>query len=199
MTILPDDPWQLTQTSIKPWPSCRHTHAIVDAALSLHDKIGNRSISSVRIGTYEAALDLCDRADPDSELQNGRVSFDSFNATAREQSSSMRKLVQIESCEPFASAYPIHWGASVSVDLGDGAILTESRIDSKGDPELPLTESDMTAKANQLLCFSGLNSSEAISVIDTILGLADEATPGDEIERVVSRMLENQSKDNAFS
>lgn len=27
----PDGPWQLMQTSIKPWPSCRHTHPVINA------------------------------------------------------------------------------------------------------------------------------------------------------------------------
>ena len=31
----PDGPWQLLQTSIKPWPSCRHTHPAADALLEL--------------------------------------------------------------------------------------------------------------------------------------------------------------------
>ena len=35
----PDGPWQLPLTSIKPWPSCRHTHPVIDCALELHKQI----------------------------------------------------------------------------------------------------------------------------------------------------------------
>src|SRR5262249_6843189 len=37
---LGSDPWKLPGVSIKPYPSCRHTHAAVDAALALHKQLG---------------------------------------------------------------------------------------------------------------------------------------------------------------
>ena len=35
VVIKADSPWQVHRTSIKPWPSCRHTHPAIDAALEL--------------------------------------------------------------------------------------------------------------------------------------------------------------------
>ncbi|MEK9971722.1 MAG: MmgE/PrpD family protein, partial [Ferrovibrio sp.] len=49
----PDAPWQLRLTSIKPWPSCRHTHPTIDAGLSLAPRIGNRKIERIRVATYQ--------------------------------------------------------------------------------------------------------------------------------------------------
>ena len=37
-----DAPWQLTNTSIKPWPSCRHTHPAIDAAQAIRAKLKTR-------------------------------------------------------------------------------------------------------------------------------------------------------------
>src|SRR5690606_19470468 len=34
-----DGPWKITETSFKPWPSCRHTHPAIDAALQLRNRI----------------------------------------------------------------------------------------------------------------------------------------------------------------
>jgi len=203
MTIAPEDPWQLAQTSIKPWPSCRHTHAVIEAALELHRKIDGRKISRVHIETYQAALDLCDQPDPNSvyaakfslqhcaaiSLLTGKVSFDSFDASARQQSCDIRSLVNAESSNPFVSAYPEHWGASVSVELAGGSKLKASRVDSKGDPELPLTESDMTDKADELLSYAGLADAEAKSVISTILNIGDNPSPGKELDRMVTQLL----------
>ena len=43
----PDEPWQVHQTSIKPWPSCRHTHPVIDAAISSASRSSVRRITPV--------------------------------------------------------------------------------------------------------------------------------------------------------
>ena len=58
--------WQLVRTSIKPWPSCRHTHPTIDAAAELRarlaaDGIAADAIAAVDVSTYAAAIDVCDR------------------------------------------------------------------------------------------------------------------------------------------
>src|SRR5262249_53218619 len=60
----PEAPWQLTLSSIKPWPCCRHTHPTIDAAIALHNQLGGRKIARVEVATYRAALDVCDRPAP---------------------------------------------------------------------------------------------------------------------------------------
>jgi 2-methylcitrate dehydratase PrpD len=64
----PDGPWQLLQTSIKPWPSCRHTHPAIDAACELrHAVIG--PIEQIEVETYPAALEVCNRPAPQSDYE----------------------------------------------------------------------------------------------------------------------------------
>ena len=93
----PEAPWQLRLTSIKPWPSCRHTHPAIEAALALHGRVAVDAIASIRIETYQAALALCDHAAPSSEyeakfslhhcvaaaLSDGAVTLGSFDGPAR--------------------------------------------------------------------------------------------------------------------
>lgn len=63
----PDTPWQLLQTSLKPWPSCRHTHPAIDAAQSLQSQIADLGrIDRIEVETYPAALDVCYRPEPQS-------------------------------------------------------------------------------------------------------------------------------------
>ena len=57
----PAAPWQVHATSVKPWPSCRHTHPVIDAALSLSGKIDITAVAKVEALTYQAAVDVCDR------------------------------------------------------------------------------------------------------------------------------------------
>ncbi|MGD8350284.1 MAG: MmgE/PrpD family protein, partial [Gammaproteobacteria bacterium] len=65
----PEDAWQLRQTSIKPWPSCRHTHPSVDCALEIASMLGGGQAREVEINTYQAALDVCDCPRPQTEYQ----------------------------------------------------------------------------------------------------------------------------------
>jgi len=181
----PDAPWQLPLTSIKPWPSCRHTHPAIDCALELHRKLNGAEIKSVDIDTYQAATDICDRPEPDNEyqakfslyhcvsvaLREGEVTLNSFDQRTRDQTSDLRRLTHLRVVDPFASRYPQSWGSAVSVTTQNGNVLTAIRKDCKGDPESALSESEMRAKANGLLQFAGLDMAASEAKCDEVLGL----------------------------
>lgn len=182
----PDAPWQLRQTSIKPWPCCRHTHPTIDAGLELAAQIGNRSIEQIHVATYQAALDVCDRPAPDSEyaakfslqhtaaaaLVDGRVDFASFDGNARQRLAAETGRVTIAAAAPFVDSYPVAWGAKVSVRLGDGTLLAAERRHAFGDPENPLDDRAMKAKATMLLQFGGIAQPDRF--IAAILALAED-------------------------
>jgi 2-methylcitrate dehydratase PrpD len=118
-----DAAWQLVNTSIKPWPCCRHTHPAIDAAIELHRQLGNREIASVSVGAYQAALDVCDRPVPDDPysakfslqhtvaiaLSEGKVVQASFDADARQRMAEVRRKVTVSISEPINDAYPKSW------------------------------------------------------------------------------------------
>ena len=182
-----DADWQLVQTSIKPWPCCRHTHPTIDAALALHERIDGQEIASVQIETYPAATNVCDRPSPQSEyeakfslyhcaavaLQDGAVAFDSFDADSRERLASMRSRVSVSEAEPWISAYPDAWGGKVSLTTISGAEFSEERLAAKGDPEMPLSDAEMKSKAEMLLEYAELDSSESAAIVEGVLGLAN--------------------------
>ena len=183
----PDGPWELRRTSIKPWPSCRHTHPAIDAASSLRGAIGNRDVARVSVETYRAALDLCDRPLPDSayaakfSLQHcvaaalalPKVDFASFEPAARANLAALRATVECRVSDRFATAYPRDWGSAVTVTLNDGAELVAERRHAKGDPEAPLDEAAMREKAAMLLRHGGVAAPDA--TVDAILALTDDA------------------------
>lgn len=186
----PDAPWQLVRTSIKPWPSCRHTHPAIDAAEEVRTLVAGREILSADVDTYQAALDICDRpvATSDYEakfsLQHAvaaaltlpRVDFDAFGARARSACAALALKVGVHAREPYRSAYPMAWGAEVRVRLADGTELAARRDNAKGDPEAPLSRADMIAKARMLLAHGGVADPERI--VEGVLGLAsDDALP----------------------
>ncbi|MFT5657658.1 MAG: 2-methylcitrate dehydratase PrpD [Gammaproteobacteria bacterium] len=203
VTANPDAPWQLTQTSIKPWPCCRHTHPAIDAALELHHELAGREIASVQVGTYQAAMDVCDRPQPDSEyaakfsiyhcvaaaLDEGEVVFESFSEASRERLGQLREKITSMVIDPYASNYPESWGSEVTVLTSDGQYLSAKRTSAKGDPELALSNEEMIVKANMLLAHAGFDKKVAQNVIDGILGLAKGDSGSPEIVKSVLQQL----------
>lgn len=185
----PDAPWQLHQTSIKPWPSCRHTHPAIDAALALHAALaGGPPVAAVEVETYRAAIDVCDRPDPATEynakfslqhcvaaaLADGVVRFASFDPDSRQRLAAARAKVAVAAGEPFASAYPAAWGARVIVRTADGRQHVVERAACSGDPDRKLPESRLLEKADELFRLGGLTPAEATAMRDHILRLADD-------------------------
>ena len=183
-----DAPWQLRRTSIKPWPSCRHTHPAIDAGEELRDTLiadghSPNDIEAVKVETYQAALDVCDRpvATTDYEakfsLQHAvsaalscpKVDFAAFGDAARAQCADLAKRIALDAADPFASAYPNAWGARVTLTMKDGTERVAERTNAKGDPEAPLSADDMVAKARMLMKHGAVPDPDRL--IEAILAL----------------------------
>lgn len=186
----PDHRWQVHETSIKPWPSCRHTHPIIDAAQRLRDQITSvEAIKSVIIETYQAALNLCDNQRPETEyaakfslqhtvaaaLSDDQVTFASFDEASRARLTPLRAKVTVKLSGALETAYPGRWGGAVEVSLNDGTILREEPHDAVGDPEAPLTKEQLIAKARNLLSFGGMTEPDRL--IEGILALPEGGAP----------------------
>jgi len=185
----PGAPWQVHLTSIKPWPSCRHTHPAIDASLALAGRVDLSAIAAIDVATYGAALDVCDRPVANSEyeakfslqhcvaaaLQRGKMDFAAFGAEARAAAAALALKVRLSADDPYRSAYPAAWGAGVAVALADGSRVEAARPECRGDPEAALTADEMIAKSRELMRYGGLN--DPARVIDGVLGLAEGGKP----------------------
>ena len=186
----PEASWQLHQTSIKPWPCCRHTHGPISAALEARRQIVERGrkvdeITGVTLGTYRAALDVCDRPAPANDyaakfslqhciaaaLIEDEVGLQSFDAAAREALRPIAAKVDLGVNAENEAVYPDRWGCDLHVAVGEETTIHVAKPDAKGDPEDPVSRQDMIAKAHALLSHGG---HEAITQgIDTILAMAE--------------------------
>ncbi|WP_137389426.1 MmgE/PrpD family protein [Rhodoligotrophos defluvii] len=185
VTAAPEQSWQLTRTSIKPWPCCRHTHPAIDAAIGLHSELGGAEIARVTVGAYQAALDVCDRPQPEDPysakfslqhcvaiaLKDGRVDQASFDAASRSRMAGERPKVALSVAPGVDSAYPRSWGAEITVETADGRKLHASRREAKGDPENPVGPEELSVKARALLLDGGMAAGEANALIGKILAL----------------------------
>jgi 2-methylcitrate dehydratase PrpD len=181
-------PWQLVQTSIKPWPCCRHTHPTIDAALELHRQLNGRTIGKIDVGTYRAAIDVCDRPDPSEPygarfslqhcaaiaLQAGKVDAASFEEAGRYAARALRPVVTLRVDGQVDAAYPESWGTVVTVETMDGQRLTAARRDCKGDPGNPVTDGELRSKALDLMRTAEVADTRADAFVTAVEQLVDD-------------------------
>jgi 2-methylcitrate dehydratase PrpD len=156
--------WKLPGVSIKPYPSCRHTHSAVDAALRLHSSLAlePEQIERVEIGGYRSMLDLTDNAEPAHPyaakfsvqycvaraLLDGTLELGHF-ADARIGEPAVRDVMSrtvVRLAPELDARYPREFPAEISVTLRDGRRVSEVVNTPKGDPEAPLSARELTDK-----------------------------------------------------
>jgi 2-methylcitrate dehydratase PrpD len=163
-------PWKLPGVSIKPYPSCRHTHAAVDAALALRERAGQpkaEDVARLEIEGYHSILDLCDNPNPNSlyaakfsvhytaarALLDGQLRLNDFGdaerADPRVRAVMARTTARIDPA--LDALYPAQFPARLTLTLQDGRRLTEEVLAPKGDPENALTRAELEAKFRGML------------------------------------------------
>jgi 2-methylcitrate dehydratase PrpD len=63
----------------------------------------------------------------------------------------LRQLVQVRANKRWTHAYPAHYGASIQVDLKNGQCIEAALADAPGDPENPLSETELLAKNERVM------------------------------------------------
>lgn len=172
--LAPAPGWKLQETSFKPYPSCRHTHAAIDAALEIRDRMlqagdSPKAIAQLRIETYPAALRFTDNPAPVSTyaakfsiqfcvataLVQGRPTLGAFDgehlADASVRDPAARASVAVR--DAFAEAYPAHWRSAVEVVTEAGRTYLAERDGARGDPEWPMMDQELDDKARDLLAY----------------------------------------------
>jgi 2-methylcitrate dehydratase PrpD len=175
----PQGPWQLTRTSMKPWPCCRHVHPAIDAALEVHEGLGGQQPAAVEVHTYQAALDVCDRPEPETlyaakfslqhcvnaALADGHVDFDSFDEAHRVRLAEASRDTSLAVSSEFDDGYPGRWGAAVSATLASGEVVSASRPECRGDPEAALSSAEIVAKATMVMRHGGVEDERLVKQI----------------------------------
>jgi 2-methylcitrate dehydratase PrpD len=192
--VLAESPgWKLPETSMKPYPCCRHVHPAIDAALELRNTIPSAEPARIRIETYPAALDLTDRPHPRSPeearfsiqyavvtaLLRGRPGLEAFEAAAVLDPALHDALARttVESNAALAAAYPKRWGARVVVETTGGVQQRAERDGATGDPDVPLDDPMLDAKVRGLFAWAGLPQAEGTELLRACRHLASNGPP----------------------
>jgi 2-methylcitrate dehydratase PrpD len=163
------DHWRMHEVSFKPWAACRHAHPAIDAALQLRDALAD---GPIEIATYADALRFCDRPEPKSVIDakfslqhavavvgvRGEPTLADFEAAAIADPAiaAVRRRVRVVEDAALTAAYPGHFGVRLSAG-GTSVALADAR----GDPERPLGEAGIVAKAEALMASGGLDAAAA--------------------------------------
>ena len=182
-----DDPFRITRTIFKAYPSQIHTQAPIGLALQLRDRVSVEDISSVHIETYRVAASTAssepEKWDPKtretadhsipwlvaSALLDGPVSPDSFsgdriaNPALRDI---MSRMTLVE--DPgFTERYPGEYNCRISLTGRDGITHTAHTCWPKGHRSNPMSDSDVESKFRSFAA-PQLGDTQCDRVLETI-------------------------------
>ena len=171
------DHWRIEEVSFKPWAACRHAHPAIDCALEL--RAAGKLKLPVHVETYADAITFCDNASPATEIEakfslqhavaviasGGNATPADFTSSRIAELAGLRAQVTVAEHLEFTARYPDHFGARI----GDVTL-----VDTRGDPERPMTEADIVAKLRTLVAWGGLPDAEADCAVELALH-GDEA------------------------
>jgi len=198
--------WQIHDTSLKPWPACRHAHPAIDAMLEalaafLPDDVPD--IQRVDVATYAEALRFCDCPAPATSAQarfslqhalasilvHGRPQLRHYtdSACSDPDVTHWRKRIVLLEDPAHSERFPAHYGATVCVHLADGRSVRAERRDTWGDPECPMDEAAVLEKARMLVQWGGVPAELAQRLFEQVRALA-EGRPLDALNALLAQV-----------
>ena len=163
----------------KQYPSCRHTHCGIDAAVALHGKVRPEDIEQIRVYIYPNAIKLAGQimypADADETkfsisytlacaLLNGAYGITDMDPAKMTEGCrdliERIKLIPDETMEDRARGIR---GTRVEVLLKDGSLVEETVTVPKGDPENPMNDDEILHKLS--VCAKGQADEEKLRLL----------------------------------
>ncbi|WP_435197419.1 MmgE/PrpD family protein [Natronomonas sp. EA1] len=179
--------WWITEAYHKPYPSCRYTHAPLDALRDSGFDGSPESVERIDVYTYRNGVDMAHTRPATMTaakfstpyvlarwVASGSVELAHFEpeALANEPVQALSERVHLHPDEAYEAAFPDAWGARVEVTTRDGTTVVGEREYPRGDHRDPLSVEAFTARTRALLA-KGLDP-EAVEPALDALQTADE-------------------------
>jgi 2-methylcitrate dehydratase PrpD len=160
--------FNICKMTFKNHACCGHAFAAIDGALALKAQMGvaAEEIARVRVGGYRATLEVAGIADPATAaearfstpylvataLTHGSVRLAAFEPPRLEDAGTraLMKRVEINLDAGIDAAFPAQRAARVAIESRDGRRGEHFQATRKGDPDLPLSDSELDAKYLEL-------------------------------------------------
>jgi len=149
--------------------ACGHAHAAIDAVLALKEQhaLTPDRIARITARTYRTAIEVAGNADPHTvfdakfslpycmaaALVVGSVRVDAF-AEERLRDPAIRRLIALTRLEvepKLDATFPRQRAAIVEIETTDGRRHSHYAPTRKGDPDAPLSDAELEAKARELM------------------------------------------------
>lgn len=173
--------WAIEESYFKPYPSCRYTHAPLDALLDIIDDVTVDEIEHIEVETYGNAVDM-DGTHPTTPtgakfsipyvlaitLVRGPPTFEDFAPAAIENPTvqSLAERVELTADAEFEAAFPEDWGARVRVHHTDGTTVVGERPYPAGDYRDPFSQGEFEQRLGDILSFAGLSGD---GIVETLM------------------------------
>ncbi|WNC72133.1 MmgE/PrpD family protein [Thalassotalea psychrophila] len=178
----PHKTWLIHDCSFKPWPACRHAHPAMDALKELlkQHPVDFTQIEKIQVFTYSDAIKFCDRPTPATDLQAkfsiqhalaawlvlGEPKLEHYqkhnyaeNEGANHDLICLRNNIQVQENPQISKSYPDEFGAKITITLSTGQQLSTQIKDTLGDPNKPMSDLQISNKANYLMQQAGIQPS----------------------------------------
>ncbi|MDP3046103.1 MAG: MmgE/PrpD family protein [Chloroflexota bacterium] len=160
--------YRIAGMSFKVHASCRHTHSAIDTALDLlqRHRPSPADITAVHVETYQVALDITSNSQPDSvysakfslpfcvalALCRGKAGLAEFTEGTLHDPLVRKVMGQVflVAAPDLDAVHPAQWPARVTIRMRDGRTFTAQTDYPRGDPENPVTVSDLERKFSDL-------------------------------------------------
>lgn len=157
------DEWLINQQYFKPFPVCRWAQSAAIAALNLQreHQIEAANISTVRIGSFHESVRLATANPVTTEQAQYSLPFPVAAALIHKQITvseidgeglqdasvqSLSRSIELYEVDAYNDVFPERRISEVSITLDDGRTLESGPTEADGDPEIPLSESDIENK-----------------------------------------------------
>lgn len=158
----------IDESYLKPYPSCRHTHSAIEAAISLGREIPSDIICGVDVVTYGHAIDLAGHIDVPTTageakfsikyavavaLKKGKFSLEDLSVGSIDRDILMLiSKVSLTRDDAYERPEEGIRGARLEIATTDGERFTKEVLAPKGEPENPFSRQDIEDKLRS--CFS---------------------------------------------
>lgn len=190
--------FELMNTAVKPYPSCRFGHAGIDAVLALRaeHEFRPQEIEAVTLGLSQAGMRLigepaAKKADPRNvvdgqfsgpfvlavALATGGMDWDSYRLLQDQEVRSLLPKIRCTLDPEVEAQFPANMAAKVTIKAR-GQSFERTELVPKGEPERFLSEAELKAKFSSL-AGSVLGEARAAALAElalNIAGLADIST-----------------------
>ena len=164
------EPFRITETSFKFFPSQIHTQGPIGLALELHSQIDSSEIAAIRVRTYHSAVrsaatdpqkwdpqtrETADHSIPylvATAFQDGAVTPESFTPE-RVRNPALRRLISkmtVEEESTFTQHFPQELHCWMEVTTTSGQRFTAETAYPKGHQRNPLKDAELDAKFRHL-------------------------------------------------